>query len=76
MKNASRRTDTQKEIEQQFNGNMDDLFDIARAEALNIIQLHKDKDFLEAQREGGDEVAWVQSTWCCLRKKVGYEYGF
>ena len=75
-KNASRRADTQKEKERQFIGSLDDLFDIAHAEALNIIQLPEDKDFLQAQRKKGDVVAWVQSTWCCLGRKREVEKGF
>lgn len=52
-KNASRQTDTKKEKERQFIGSLDHRFDIALAEALNIIQLPEDKDFLQVQREKG-----------------------
>ncbi len=52
-KNASRKTDTQKEKERQFTESLPDLFDIAHAEALAMIQLPEDRKFLEAQREKG-----------------------
>ena len=47
------KKNSQKEIEQHFSGNLDDLFDIAYAESLNITQLPENKDFLQAQRKKG-----------------------
>lgn len=52
-KNASRRTDTQKEKERQFTESFHDLFDIAHAAALTMIKLPEDREFLQAQREKG-----------------------
>lgn len=52
-KNASRRTDTQKEKEHQFTESLTDLFDVAHAEALTMMQVPEDIKFLEAQREKG-----------------------
>jgi len=52
-KNASRRTDTQKEKERQFREGLPDLFDIAHADALSLIKLPEDREFLQAQRERG-----------------------
>ena len=52
-KNAYRRTDTQKEKEQQFTDSLTDLFDIAHSDALTMIQLPEDREFLKAQREKG-----------------------
>jgi len=52
-KNASRRTETQKEKERQFTESLQDLFDIAHAEALTMIKLPEDREFLKAQREKG-----------------------
>lgn len=52
-KNASRKTDTQKDKEQQFTDSLHDLFDIAHAEALSLIKIQEDREFLMAQREKG-----------------------
>jgi len=52
-KNKSRRTDTQQGKEDAFVGNLQDLFDVAHADALTLIPLEEDKQFLLAQREKG-----------------------
>lgn len=52
-KNASRRTDTQQRNEEQFTELFDDLFDIAHGEAMSMIKIDEDKEFLIAQREKG-----------------------
>lgn len=52
-KNASRRTETQKEKECQFKERLQDLFDIAHADALSMKKLPEDREFLQAQREKG-----------------------
>lgn len=36
-----------------FVNNLDDLFDVAHANAMNLIKLQEDKEFLKAQREKG-----------------------
>ena len=52
-KNASRRTDCQQRKEDVFVNILDDLFDIAHSDAMTLIQLSEDRDFLVAQREKG-----------------------
>ena len=48
-----RKTPTQLEKVNQFSSGLDDLFDIAHADAMKLITLKEDKDFLTAQREPG-----------------------
>ena len=52
-KNAGRRTETQEKNEMTFTHNLDNLFDIAHMDALSIITIQEDRDFLIAQREKG-----------------------
>lgn len=52
-KNASRRTVNQIKKEDDFKNIFDDLFDIAHADALTMIQIEEDRQFLLAQREKG-----------------------
>ena len=52
-KNASRQTDTQKKKENEFIENLENLFDIAHMDALMIMKIKEDRDFLLAQREKG-----------------------
>jgi|SRR6218665_281904 len=52
-KNASRKTDTQKWKEYEFIRFLNGLFDIAHADALTLINLQEDREFLLAQREKG-----------------------
>jgi len=52
-KNASRKTETQQKQQQLFVEILDDLFDVAHADALSIIKIAEDREFLEAQREKG-----------------------
>ena len=52
-KSASRRTDVQKEKEESFVNQMEDLFDIAHADALINMTNEEDKCFLLSQREKG-----------------------
>ncbi|XP_050524055.1 uncharacterized protein LOC126895832 [Daktulosphaira vitifoliae] len=53
QKNASRQTDTQKKKENCFIDKFDDLFDIAHADAMNLMSIELDKQFLIRQREKG-----------------------
>ena len=46
-KTASRRTDKQQRNENSFASKLDDLFDIAHANALQMIKLEEDKAFLK-----------------------------
>lgn len=52
-KNKNRSTVTQKRKESEFVSELDNLFDIAHANALNMIKISQDKEFLLAQREKG-----------------------
>ena len=52
-KNRSRRTTTQLLKENDFVANMKSLFDVAHTDALTLITIQEDRDFLLAQREPG-----------------------
>jgi hypothetical protein len=52
-KNVNRQTETQTIKVNNFVNNLDDLFDIAHANAIHLIKLQEDKEFLKAQREKG-----------------------
>lgn len=52
-KNANRRSKTQISNEEMFTSDFNDLFDIAHADALNLIKIPEDQEFLLAQREKG-----------------------
>lgn len=64
QKNCKRQTPVQKKHEQDFLDNLDDLFDIAHANAMDTIKIKEDKLFLINQRKkgrpgsmiGGDQV--------------------
>lgn len=53
QKSAHRRTNTHKERERKFVANLNNLFDVAHADALNMIKIEEDKLFLLHQREPG-----------------------
>ena len=50
-KNEKRKSKTQMEKEEAFSACFDDVFDVAHADALNMMTIQEDKDFLLAQRE-------------------------
>ena len=52
-KNKGRSSKTQKEKEETFVAGLKDLFDIAHANALDVMTIDEDKEFLLAQREKG-----------------------
>ena len=52
-KNSSRTTEKQKTAEKFFVGMLNDLFDIAHADAMSLIKIDEDRQFLEAQHEKG-----------------------
>lgn len=52
-KAASRRTATQMQNEEEFTTSLNDLFDVAHADAMQLIKIPEDKEFLTAQREKG-----------------------
>ena len=51
QKNCERRTGHQEKREWDFLGLLDDLFDIAHADALKMINIEEDKLFLLSQRK-------------------------
>ena len=53
LKAVSRKTDKQQRNENSFTPKLDELFDIAHANALQMITLKEDKEFLKAQHEKG-----------------------
>ncbi|KAK6185944.1 hypothetical protein SNE40_008071 [Patella caerulea] len=52
-KNEKRRSGTQVANEENFKESFDDLFDVAHADALTLITISEDREFLLAQREKG-----------------------
>jgi hypothetical protein len=52
-KNKSRRTATQVTNEEAFSETFSDLFDVAHQDAMQMINIKEDKEFLLAQREKG-----------------------
>lgn len=77
-KNAARKTDTQRSNEKEFVDRLDDLFDIAHADAMKIITIQEDKEFLLAQREKGrrgnlaqvDKVLFLKENKIAKRKEL------
>ena len=53
QKHEKRQSITQKAHEEKFKQSLDDLFDVAHANALSMITIEKDKQFLMAQLEKG-----------------------
>uniref|UniRef100_A0A2S2PN24 Uncharacterized protein n=1 Tax=Schizaphis graminum TaxID=13262 RepID=A0A2S2PN24_SCHGA len=53
LKNKNKTNQTLKQKEQLFGDSMNDLFDIAHQDALNMISIQEDKLFLVKQREKG-----------------------
>jgi hypothetical protein len=53
QKSKTKKTEKQKSNEARFQDSLDDLFDIAHANALQMISIEDDRLFLEAQREKG-----------------------
>jgi len=50
---SKRNTDTQKSNEAKFKESNNDLFDIVHANAIDLMKLEEDREFLRAQRERG-----------------------
>lgn len=51
QKHSKRRNETQEQKEHNFKEKLDDLFDIAHANALEIIKIEEDRQFLISQRK-------------------------
>ena len=58
-KNKGKQSVKQQSREAEFLCKLDDLFDIAHANAMNIMKIPEDKQFLLAQREKGRKGAMV-----------------
>ena len=53
LKGKSRRSAPQIKKEHEFQASLMDLFDIAHIDALQLVKIHEDREFLMAQREPG-----------------------
>jgi len=71
-KNKKRQTETQRMWETAFARELDNVFDIAHANALNMITVPEDRDFLLAQREPGrrGSMAGVDMTLAAKEKRA------
>ena len=69
QKHALRRSDTQIRKENEFLIETDKLFDIAHADALSLIEIEEDKDFLMDQR--GKRIGYIGSLDKKLAEKEG-----
>lgn len=67
-KNNKRETHNQKAKQQAFSSKLDNLFDVAHADSLNIIKITEDRDFLLAQREDGRRGSMIGVDRNLLRK--------
>jgi len=68
-KNQGRKTPNQKAKEHAFSSKLDNLFDVAHADALNIIKIAEDRDFLLAQRKDGRQGSMIGVDKNLLRKE-------
>ncbi|KAL1498419.1 hypothetical protein ABEB36_009225 [Hypothenemus hampei] len=70
QKNANKTEDTFKLREENFKNNLDNLFDIAHADALKKMRKQEDKIFLQHQREPGRSgyIAGVDGT-CAINEE-------
>jgi hypothetical protein len=69
QKNSSRRTNTQIKIENEFVQCFDELFDIAHADALDIMTTDIDKQFLITQIHKGRPGALMGVDWISQKRK-------
>ncbi|KAK2716028.1 hypothetical protein QYM36_010560, partial [Artemia franciscana] len=71
-KNKARKSSTQQAREAAFVSRLEDLFDIAHADALNTMSIQEDKDLLLAQREKGrrGSMVGVDETLACKEKRA------
>lgn len=67
-KHAARKTSFQEMHEKAFTDCLEDLFDIAHADALNMITIDEDKQFLMAQREKGRRGCMYKIDGVLLKK--------
>ncbi|KAE9539939.1 hypothetical protein AGLY_005191 [Aphis glycines] len=69
QKNSSRRTNTQIKNENEFVQCFDELFDIAHADALNMMTIDIDKQFLITQRQKGRPGAMMGVDWISQKRE-------
>lgn len=69
QKNSSRRTNTQIKNENEFVQCFDELFDIAHADALNMMTIDIDKQFLITQRQKGRPGAMMGVDWISKKRE-------
>jgi len=69
QKNSSRRTNTQIKNENEFVQCFDDLFDIAHADALDIMTTDIAKQFLITQRQKGRPGALMGIDWISQKRE-------
>lgn len=69
---ASERKGAKKALEEEFVGALDDLFDIAHANALSIMRIEEDIEFLKLQRQKGRPgcMAGIDMTLYAREKRV------
>ena len=65
-KSKNRKSATQESNEKAYLSTMDDLFDVAHADALKLIQIPEDREFLLAQREKGNSYLIIGCSICFL----------
>ncbi|XP_075182581.1 uncharacterized protein LOC142255034 [Anomaloglossus baeobatrachus] len=70
-KNSGRKTDSQKHKEEEFTDILDNLFYIAHADAMSMINIEEDRMFLEAQREKGRRSMGPIDTKLTKKKRNG-----
>jgi len=68
QKHATRKNEIQKKNEEKFKEKLKDLFDIAHANALQMINLEKDRQFLILQRKKGRPVYFSRLIMHWLEK--------
>ena len=74
-KNAGRQAKTQKQKEEDFKSMFENLFDIAHANALEMISIEEDEQFLMVQRELGCRGAMGPVAISFKKKKTEKERG-
>lgn len=63
----------QQKNEKDFVDTLDNLFDIAHMDAMKLMTIEEDKQFLTAQREKGRLATWVMLIQSSLQKKVEHK---
>jgi len=69
QKSSKSNSEGKKRRETSFLYMLDDLFDIAHANALDLIQIQEDKEFLISQRQKGRPGSMVGRDMCLARRE-------